>query len=186
MLRRTMLLSAVLSLSVLGGCVIRGQVAGGAYVEDDSPDLVYVSPGVYVVSDYEEPVFYDEGFYWLYRDGIWYRSRVHTGGWVHVSYVPVGVRHIQRPRAYVHYRASGRVYRRGRGGVVQVRDHRRAPVVERRDHRSVPPPARVQVRDHRSAPPPARVQVRDHRSAPVIERRDHRKDKDKDKHYHRR
>ena len=185
MLRRTMLLSAVLSLSVLSGCLIRGQVSGGAYVEDDSPDLVYVSPGVYVVSDYDEPVFYDEGYYWLNRDGVWYRSRVHTGGWAHVSYVPVGVRHIQRPRAYVHYRARGRVYRPGRGGVVQVRDHRGEPArVQRRGYPTAP--ARVERRDHRGGPPPARVRpVSDHRSAPPatrVERRDHRRDK----HDHRR
>jgi hypothetical protein len=178
MLRRMILVPAVLSLSLsfLGGCLIRGQVGGGAYVEADQPDLVYVSPGVYVVSDYDEPVFYDEGFYWLNRDGIWYRSRVHTGGWAQVSYVPVGVRHIQRPRAYVHYRANGRVYRRGRGGVVQVRDHRTAPA------------RRVDVRDHRTQPA-RQVDVHDHRSQPArqVDVHDHRREKKKvEVHDHRR
>jgi hypothetical protein len=45
-----------------------------------TPDLVTVSPGVQVVADYDEPVFYTDGFYWRYTDGGWYRSNNYATG----------------------------------------------------------------------------------------------------------
>ncbi len=48
---------------------------------DVQPDLVYVSPGVYAVADYDYPVFYSANFYWRQMDdGRWYRSRYHDRG----------------------------------------------------------------------------------------------------------
>jgi hypothetical protein len=161
------------------GCIVHGRVGATAHVE--SPDLVAVSPGVYVIADYHEPVFYSNGYYWLYSDGYWMRSSYYTGGWVRVRSVPVSVRRIDRPRAYVRYSARGQVYRRDSRGTVRAHSRsqparhqpaRRGPAV--RDHRSAPPPRRTgpAVRDHRSAPPPRK-------SGPTV--RDHRDDKDKDK-----
>ena len=47
------------------------------------PDLVYAGPGVQVIADYNEPIFYSEGLYWRYYGGAWYRSSYYTGGWVY-------------------------------------------------------------------------------------------------------
>jgi hypothetical protein len=54
-----------------------------------TPDLVTVSPGVQVVADYDEPVFYNDGFYWRYYDGGWYCSSNYATGWFFVDAPPV-------------------------------------------------------------------------------------------------
>jgi len=131
------------------GCVVRGSAGfhSTAYVR---PATVQISPGVYVVEDYHEPVFYSDGFYWRYYGGVWYRSGYHNHGWVRYRHVPRGVAHIHNPSVYVRYRGNANV--RGRGN---VRDNR--PAV--RDHRdnSRGRPAvrdtRPAVRDHRGATP---------------------------------
>jgi hypothetical protein len=46
------------------------------------PRLVVVSPGVQVVPEVREEVFFHDGWYWVRRDEYWYRSRNHRGGWV--------------------------------------------------------------------------------------------------------
>ena len=54
------------------------------------PPLVVVSPGVRVVEDYDDEVFFVDGWYWCRRDAHWFRTRNHRGGWVVVErrYVP--------------------------------------------------------------------------------------------------
>lgn len=80
----------------------------GATVTDDGygPDLVYASPGVQVIADYDEPIFYSDGLYWRYYGGTWYRSPRYTSGWV-VAAPPPAIRRIDHPHAFVHYRPQG-------------------------------------------------------------------------------
>lgn len=194
---RTMILTAALSLATLAGCYTTGSVGyGAAYstggVYATTPDLVAVSPGVHVVADYSEPVFYTDGFYWRYYDGFWYRSNNYATGWYYVARPPVAVLRIDRPYAYRHYRPYGYVSRNNRGryrpAETIVRDHRRPvyrpePVI--RDHRA---PARAYSPrgEYRAAPvreaPPARqpsaAPVRDHRQPPPADRKDSRRDRD--------
>ena len=202
---RGTILTAVLFAATLGGCYTTGTVGyssgyyagGGADVYVSTPDLVTVSPGVQVVADYDEPVFYTDGFYWRYYDGYWYRSNNYATGWYYYERPPVAVLQIDRPYAYAHYRPSGSVARsRGRYQPAQpiVRDHRQPayrpePVVrERPAYRSEPPTYRTDpvVRDHREAPvarpatpaptaAPAPV-VRDHRAAPPAREDTHTRD----------
>jgi len=68
--------------------------------------MVTISPGVQVIEDHHEPVFYSSNVYWRYDGGAWYRSRTHTGGWARVSTPPAAIVRIQRPSIYVRYRAS--------------------------------------------------------------------------------
>jgi hypothetical protein len=140
----------LVSLLFAVGCYTEADVGGGVYASGPAPAMEVVTPGVQVVAvDYDYPVFFSDGFYWRYYGGVWYNSRVYTGGWA-VSYnVPVGVRRIDRPYAYAHYRAGGGGGGWGRGpayrgeGGVEVRDHR-APAAYH------PAPARGPVvRDHR-------------------------------------
>jgi hypothetical protein len=88
------------------------------------PPLVVVSPGIQVVPDYQEEVFFVNGWYWARRDDIWYRTRDYRGGWVLVQprYVPAGLVRIP-PGHYKHWhkeemkaeRREWKEERRGRG-----------------------------------------------------------------------
>lgn len=49
------------------------------------PPLVVVQPGVQVVEDSDDEVFFVDGFYWCRRDGRWFRTRTHNGGWAFVE-----------------------------------------------------------------------------------------------------
>ncbi len=121
-------------------CACTGQVqytaTGTATVE--GPDLVEVSPGVQVVADYDEPVFYSGGAYWRSSGDGWYRSSDYSSGWVYAESPPSAVLQIHSPSAFVHYRPSGyvarhRQYRRPE----PIRAHARVEVHEdHRDHRN--------------------------------------------------
>jgi hypothetical protein len=71
------------------------------------PPLVVVEPGVQVVEDYGEEVFFVDGWYWLRADGRWYRSRHHRGGWVFVEprYVPSRIVQVP-PGRYKHWKRA--------------------------------------------------------------------------------
>jgi hypothetical protein len=75
--------------------------------DDGSADLVEVSPGVEVIADYDEPIFFADNFYWVFRGGIWYQSGWYRGGWTQAGVVPGYIRGIAHPEAYVHYRPAG-------------------------------------------------------------------------------
>ncbi len=194
---RGLILSAAFGAAALTGCYVQDTAGpnygGGAYatatVSSDgyaaTPDLVTVQPGVQVVADYDEPVFFVDGFYWRFNDGYWYRSNNYYAGWYFYERPPVAVLRIDRPYAYAHYRPPGYVARanvRYRSPEVITRDHRTvqaAPAYQARpgyaapatvDHRTVAPaPAPAA----RPAPAPAPA-TRDHRSPPPKDARDHR------------
>jgi hypothetical protein len=114
-----------LAAAALAGCASETQYAGDVHVA--SPELVAIEPGVEVVADADEPVFYAEGSYWLYRDEAWLRSDSFRTGFVRIDVwlVPDRLRRIPEPRSYAHYRRihQGEAY--ARGG--QIPDHRRHP-----------------------------------------------------------
>jgi hypothetical protein len=144
------------------------------------PDLVYAAPGVQVIADFDEPIFYSEGFYWRETGGIWYSSRYHTGGWAYAA-PPTAIVSIRDRRSYTHYRPAGytpRAARYDNRAVVRdnrTYDNRRAPV---RDNRVVRDNRQPIVRDNRTQPARTAPAVRDNRTparAPAV--RDNRKDK---------
>jgi hypothetical protein len=50
------------------------------------PQLVVVQPGIQVVPNVEEEVFFTSGWYWVRQDGGWYRSHSpRGGGWYYVQ-----------------------------------------------------------------------------------------------------
>jgi len=163
-MRRIILCALVLSAALAGGCTGSGTAyySGGGTLTATTvaPDLLYVSPGVQVVADYDYPVFYADNYYWRYDSGRWYRSNWYTGGWAYAT-PPYAVLSIDRPYAYRHYRPTGYV---ARGGY--VRDHRdyrdyRRPVY--RDTRPVYRDTRPVYRDTRPVYRDTRPAVRDHR-----------------------
>ena len=98
-------LAFILSAS-LAACAGQAEVhyAGNAA----APEMVTMDtdPSVMVIANADEPLFYTENTYWLYRGDHWYRSSSHRGGWARVDTPPEHVRRITRPQAYVHFRHS--------------------------------------------------------------------------------
>ncbi len=165
---RLTLASVAVAAALATGCygTTSGSVgySSGYYAE---PDLAYVGPGVSVIADYNEPIFYSDGYYWRNYNNSWYRSGYYTGGWVSAA-APYAVVSIRTPGAYVRYRPNG--YVRG-GGYYGPRGYsnrgggyrNNGPIV--RDHRANP--GRNNYR-----PPVQRPAYRGRSNGPVI--RDHR------------
>jgi hypothetical protein len=132
------LLRSILFVALAGGCAGTGQFTVTSEVA--APDLVVISPGVQVIADRDEPIFYSGNYYWRNQGGFWYRSTSHTRGWARVEVAPVEIRAIERPSAYVHYHGEARARvsgeRRGPVPAAAPRDHR-----EERDRREIAAPA---------------------------------------------
>jgi hypothetical protein len=100
-----------------------------------APAMVEIGPGVMVVHDRDDEVFYTGGWYWVRgRDGRWYRARDHRGGWVYVEprVVPVALvrvppgrykRHKDKPEKWRVVNADGSVteIRTDKHGVAEVK-----------------------------------------------------------------
>ena len=68
------------------------------------PPLVVVSPGIQVVEDYDEEVYYVNNYYWVRRDDHWFRTRDYRGNWVVVNRgVPTRLVRVE-PGRYRHYK----------------------------------------------------------------------------------
>src|SRR5438094_7706534 len=104
---RTLLFAVAASAAACAG---ETDVRYSGTVAVQSPELVTVDNGVQVLADADEPVFYTDNYYWLFRDGGWYRSPDYRQGWarVQVELVPQPLKRIDRPQAYVHYRRHER------------------------------------------------------------------------------
>lgn len=74
---------------------------------EQPPTLVEVEPGIWVVRDYDYPVYYVGDAYWVYRDGVWYRSDAYDRGFTRtdVRVVPRVIVHRDH-HAYAHYRGA--------------------------------------------------------------------------------
>lgn len=113
---RSLTVAAVMFAPLLAaGCMAGVGYSAAVSNEGYGPELAYAAPGVQVIVDYDEPIFFADSFYWRFYGGGWYRSPHHNGGWVYATPPPV-VRGIDRPQTYVHYRPAGWTGRRERGG----------------------------------------------------------------------
>lgn len=71
-----------------------------------APALVTVSPGIQVVENYRDEVYFVDGWYWVRRDSRWFRTRNHRGGWVVVERgVPPGLTRLP-PGKYKHFKGK--------------------------------------------------------------------------------
>ena len=61
------------------------------------PAMVVIEPGVQVVPQVNEEVFFVEGFYWVRRDTRWYRSHDYRSGWVVMEQRAVPARLVKYP-----------------------------------------------------------------------------------------
>ena len=128
------------------------------------PDLVYAAPGVQVIADYDEPVFFSDGLYWRFSGGYWYRSPYYNRGWI-AGRPPAAVLSIRQPQAFVHYRPAGWAPR-GRAAPPPRFDARRGAPPPRAVYGA--PPPRVQPQGWRGGPAPApRAQPQGWRGGPA-------------------
>jgi hypothetical protein len=104
------MLALVGATGALGvGCAAQAQVSGTAEAEAPvafvgTPTLVAVDSNVWVVRDSDEPTYYVDDYYWVYRDGVWYRSAAYDGGWVRIEVGIVPPTIVSRRHAmYVHF-----------------------------------------------------------------------------------
>jgi hypothetical protein len=69
------------------------------------PPMVVVQPGVRVVTDLDDEIYFVNGWYWVRRGPHWYRTHDHRGRWVWVEprRVPVALVRIPEGR-YRHIR----------------------------------------------------------------------------------
>jgi hypothetical protein len=80
-----------------------------------APPLVVVQPGVQVVENYDEEVFFTNGWYWVRRDDRWWRARSPRASFVYVEprRVPAAIYRLP-PGRYKHWRKEqGKAERRG-------------------------------------------------------------------------
>jgi hypothetical protein len=70
----------------------------------EPPPLVVVSPGIQIVPEYDEEVYFSSGWYWVRRDDAWYRTRDYRGHWapVRTVYVPAPLMRMP-PGQFRHY-----------------------------------------------------------------------------------
>jgi hypothetical protein len=94
------------------GCVAHAQAGGGVdaqapVVFAEPPTLVEVDADVWVVRDADYPVYYVDNNYWVYRDGVWWRSAAYDQGWakIEVTVVPAVIVHRDH-HAYVRYHGA--------------------------------------------------------------------------------
>ncbi|HET9621677.1 MAG TPA: hypothetical protein VFP84_09940 [Kofleriaceae bacterium] len=100
----TKTLAFFLSAALAAACAGQAEVH---YSGDGArPELVALddSPGVSVVSNADEPIFFTDNTFWLYRNNTWWRSSSHRSGWARADAPPEKVTRIAQPTRYVHYR----------------------------------------------------------------------------------
>lgn len=100
--------------------MVGGQAAFTMSLPTVLPPLIVVEPGVSVVQDLDDEVFYSDGYYWARRDRTWIRATDHRGTWSRVEerQVPAPIVRSQ-PGRYRHYRGEERErgeHDRGRHG----------------------------------------------------------------------
>lgn len=103
------------------GCYVGGEVVATA----ETPRMVWVGDGIWVLEDWPYSVYYYDNFYWRYIDGYWYRSAWYDSGFVRVSVWP-------RTLVRVHRSGSYRYYRAPRGARTRVVPRTRPNVRDRR------------------------------------------------------
>jgi hypothetical protein len=105
-MRTHLLFGSLLALSLLASparAQVQVQITMGLPVV--LPPMVVVQPGVQVVTELDEEVYFVNGWYWVRRGPNWYRTHDHRGHWVWVEQgrVPVALVRIP-PGQYRHIR----------------------------------------------------------------------------------
>jgi hypothetical protein len=94
------------------------------------PPLLVIQPGIQVVENSNDEVFFTGGWYWVRRDGAWYRARRPHAAfvWVEPRRVPPGLMRLPPPGHYRHFRRE-----QARAEERAWREHDRAERRERKE-----------------------------------------------------
>lgn len=103
--------ASVLSSLLLSAPAFAGVSIGITF--EAPPPVVIVSPGVQVVEDSDDEIFVSNGYYYVYRDDVWYRTSDYHGGWVVYDRerVPVFIRNSPHGH-YKHYKHEAKQEKR--------------------------------------------------------------------------
>lgn len=103
-----------------------------------APPLVVIQPGIQVVENYQDEVFFHSGWYWVRRPPYWYRARGPQAAFVMVEprYVPRPLVRLP-PGQYRHWRAEARAHERAdrRAMREQQKHERRHEKAQRKAHK---------------------------------------------------
>lgn len=136
-------------LAVLLACLTAGACAHNppeyrGRVRVESAQLVAVNPDVKTVADADQPIFFSGGFFWLFRDGGWWRAeRATSERWVRIYEPPVPVQQITNPYAFTNYRDHA-------GTQTAARETTQTPAAPAALQRELARPTKD---DHRTDPP---------------------------------
>lgn len=94
-----------LALSTAALAQVNVEVSGPSITFGAPPPVVLVQPGVQVVEDSSDEVFFVDNVYWVRRGSRWYRANDHRGGWVVVNGPGVPPSLVRLPPGkYKHYK----------------------------------------------------------------------------------
>ncbi len=88
---------AVVSMHVALACCV-ACVSGPVAPSTASPDLKRIARDVHVVANADAPVFFSDGCYWIYTDGLWFQSTTLDGRWEFAP-PPNALRGLEQPFA---------------------------------------------------------------------------------------
>lgn len=162
----TRFFSLVLMCGLLSGTaqaqVVSVQVGLPMFRWEVRPAMVQIEPDYWVVEDYDNEVFFFNGWYWTFQSNRWYRTNDHSGHWAHVEREHVPARfYAQQPGHYRHYRGSGP----RDNGHYRPQGWRDQDYARPAAHRA-PAPAHVRPAPRHDASPPGHQQKHDQRAKP--------------------
>ncbi len=120
-MRKLTLTLALVALVAPAAALAQAHVSIQVGLPVSLPPLVVVEPGVRVVQDLGEEVFFVDGFYWARRGDCWYRARDHRARFTYAEprWVPATLFRIP-PGQYRHWHGE---YRRPYGYQERGRPH---------------------------------------------------------------
>jgi hypothetical protein len=94
---KKLLITAALFLVLPPAFALPGDRASFHISFSTPPTLAVIQPGVQVVVDHDEEVFYADHHYWVHRGGDWYRASHHSHAFAYVEQqrVPGALRTIE-------------------------------------------------------------------------------------------
>ena len=98
------LLAAALALPSRSDAAVNVDIHVGLPV---APPMVVVQPGVQVVEDWDEEIYFSSGWYWVRREDAWYRARRPNARFAYVQprAVPAAIVRLP-PGQYVRYKKA--------------------------------------------------------------------------------